>query len=200
MSPQSSHTPPRADNADSEANEALRTYFQQLTERFLVPLNRYFQTLIPPPTATSSAPVSTIKPFSLPSFLSHLRTTGPNPLAFKTKGLSMKSRVENDFYASFGMSPTFAGWLSARIDSLGSAVNVRANQSTASLSRTAPVGLFGASVGEASDSEPSQGGRFSSEAGSSVSGSGWRDSEETPRRETLVPGDVFGPPRRASQV
>lgn len=178
-------------------------HFQQLTERFLVPLNRYFQTLIPPPTAAAtSATVATIKPFSLPSFLNHLRSTGPNPLAFKTKGLSMKSRVESDFYASFGMSPTFAGWLSARIESLGSAV--RANQSTTSLtSRTGsavPIGLFGRPVGaagETSDSERSQSGRFSSEAGSSVSG--WRDSDETPRRDTLMPGDVFGP-RRASQV
>ncbi|OCF38214.1 hypothetical protein I316_00439 [Kwoniella heveanensis BCC8398] len=136
------------DGKHPEGNEALRTHFQQLTERFLVPLNRYFQTLVPtistspnpspvpspvishPNSAT--APVSNathtagaIRPFSLPAFLSHLRNHGPNPLAFKTKGLSTKSRVENDFYASFCMSPTFARWLETRVDSLGLALNAQ---------------------------------------------------------------------------
>lgn len=172
-------------------------HFQQLTEKFLVPLNRYFQTLIPTPSS-SSLQGSTIKPFSLPSFLSHLRSTGPNPLAFKTKGLTMKSRVENDFYASFGMSPTFAGWLSGRIETLGSAV--KAQSAGSSLTETRPtVGLFRQPFSEVigtSDSERTQSERLSSEAGSSVVG--WRNSDDTPRRDTLMPGDVFGP-RRGSQ-
>ncbi|KAK6909422.1 hypothetical protein I203_103440 [Kwoniella mangroviensis CBS 8507] len=141
---------------DPEGNEALRTHFQQLTERFLVPLNRYFQTLVPtlsstpippshspisnhipsPLTSTSSTSISSntstgytnqhtagvIKPFSLPNFLTHLRNHGPNPLLFKTKGLSTKSRVENDFYASFCMSSSFAKWLENRVNSLGLAL------------------------------------------------------------------------------
>lgn len=181
---------------DIEANEALRTHFQQLTERFLVPLNRYFQTLVPAPSlsaATASGGVTTtIKPFSLPAFLTHLRSTGPNPLAFKNKGLSMKSRVENDFYASFGMSPTFAGWLSGRIDSLGSAV-LRARATSAST-----VGLFRSS--QASLISASDAGSGSSVSGTGTgNGSAWRDSDETPRRDTLRPGDVFGP-RRASET
>lgn len=113
-------------------------HFQQLTERFLAPLNRYFQTLVPqrttkglsipsdgsqlmppPPPALS---VSALKPFSLPTFLAHLKAHGPNPLAFKTRGLQSKARVESDFYASFCMSPTFAGWLQQRVETLGIAV------------------------------------------------------------------------------
>jgi hypothetical protein len=118
---------------DPAANEALRTHFQQLTEKMLVPLNRYFQTLIPSPSTPSNA-AQTIKPFSLPTFLTHLRNHGPNPLLFRTKGLSTKSRVESDFYASFCMSPTFAGWLHARIHSLGTAVAATAqNPSTPNL-------------------------------------------------------------------
>jgi hypothetical protein len=116
---------------DPSANEAIRTHFQQLTERFLVPLNRYFQTLIPSSPNPSSMTTSAIKPFSLPSFLSHTKTHGPNPLQFRTKGLSTKSRVESDFYASFGMSATFAGWLAARIESLGVAVAVKSAQTLA---------------------------------------------------------------------
>lgn len=132
---------------DPEGNEALRMHFQQLTERMLVPLNRYFQTLVPPrspamsassssmhmpvSTSGSSTPnlppppalsLSTLKPFSHPAFLTHLRTRGPNPLLFKAKGLTGKSRVENDFYAAFCKSGCFAGWLSARVESLGIAV------------------------------------------------------------------------------
>ncbi|WWC91689.1 uncharacterized protein L201_006635 [Kwoniella dendrophila CBS 6074] len=130
---------------DPDGNEALRTHFQQLTERFLVPLNRYFQTLVPtlgstPISSTSISPshspagtpsplasasassAGVIRPFSIPNFLTHLRNHGPNPLLFKTKGLSTKSRVENDFYASFCMSSTFARWLESRVDSLGLAL------------------------------------------------------------------------------
>ena len=133
---------------DPAGNEALRTHFQQLSERMLVPLNRYFQTLVPTlqpspipspnPNAThnvtpstsissmasfsSTTSTSSLRPFSLPAFLSHLKKHGPNPLAFRTKGLTSKSRVESDFYASFCMSATFAGWLSSRVESLGIAV------------------------------------------------------------------------------
>ena len=118
------------------ANDAVRSHFQQLTERFLVPLNRYLQTLVPTFSTRSGLPRSTclsampngpgIKPFSLPAFLTHLRTTGPNPLSFRTKGLSTKSRVENDFYESFCRSASFPGWLNARMSSLGDAVAQRA--------------------------------------------------------------------------
>ncbi|WRT70225.1 uncharacterized protein IL334_007220 [Kwoniella shivajii] len=149
---------------DPEGNEALKTHFQQLTERFLVPLNRYFQTLVPtlstpsPSVSPSTLPASTstststsisaastshtagaIRPFSLPNFLSHLRNHGPNPLLFKTKGLSMKSRVENDFYASFCMSSTFARWLEARVDSLGLAIHIHNNNSTSGPNSTLHV-------------------------------------------------------------
>lgn len=141
-------TPDRAGNA------ALRTHFQQLTERFLVPLNRYFQTLVPPPTSGTSTPqrptisrsqsftsvphptsttlpvppppralsLNGLKPFSLPSFLEHLKKHGPNPLSFKSKGLNSKARVENDFYAGFCKGACFSGWLAARVESLGLAV------------------------------------------------------------------------------
>ncbi|EIW72107.1 hypothetical protein TREMEDRAFT_41513 [Tremella mesenterica DSM 1558] len=129
---------------EPSANEALRTHFQQLTDKMLVPLNRYFQTLVPTlspspsispgyiptpftPLSTSSTPgggggTETLKPFSLPNFLTHLKSHGPNPLSFRTRGLSSKSRVEGDFYTSFCMSPTFAGWLSARVEKMGIAV------------------------------------------------------------------------------
>ncbi|BEJ13683.1 hypothetical protein CspHIS471_0308570 [Cutaneotrichosporon sp. HIS471] len=72
--------------------------------------------VLPPPPAMS---LSGLKPFSLPSFLAHLKKHGPNPLSFKSKGLAGKARVENDFYAAFCMGACFAGWLAARVQSLG---------------------------------------------------------------------------------
>jgi hypothetical protein len=136
-----------ANPLDIPGNDALRTHFQQLTEKMLVPLNRYFQTLVPTlspnpsdlslaagptqstqPGATGpSQGINTLKAFSLPSFLSHLKTRGPNPLSFRTRGLTSRARVEGDFYASFCKSPTFAGWLAARVDSMGLAVAQQSN-------------------------------------------------------------------------
>ncbi|KAL7418405.1 hypothetical protein Q5752_006863 [Cryptotrichosporon argae] len=137
---------------DPAGNDALRAHFQQLTDKFLVPLNRYFQTLIPtlspvptpspspspvprvaqtlaPPAPSSAAGspnpaagAAVVRPFSLPAFLAHLRATGPNPLAFRTKGLSTKTRVETDFYTAFCMGGCFAAWLAGRVDSVGAVV------------------------------------------------------------------------------
>jgi hypothetical protein len=83
-----------------------------------VPLNRYFQTLVP----TLSSNNQDIKSFSLPAFLNQLKI-GPNPLSFRQKGLSSKTRVESDFYTRFCMSQTFSGWLSSKMISIGSVVN-----------------------------------------------------------------------------
>ena len=125
----------------------------------LVPLNRYFQTLVPtispspspyPSTfsinsssgnSSSGLSISSLKPFSLPSFLAHLKTRGPNPLSFRTRGLTSKSRVESDFYASFCMSATFAGWLAARVESLGLAVAAQSSNSNANSNSTTTTTL-----------------------------------------------------------
>ncbi len=87
-----------------------------MTEKMLSPLNRYVTSLIPPPTSMES-----LRPFSLPDFLVHLKSTAPNPLRFRSKGLTLKGKVESDFYTSFCMSSAFAGWLEVRTDSLQAA-------------------------------------------------------------------------------
>jgi len=185
----------------------------------LVPLNRYFQTLVPTllpgPGVTPAS--TTLKTFSLPGFLAHLRSHGPNPLAFRTKGLSTKSRVESDFYASFCMSPSFAGWLSARIDSLGIAVAARTSILSVPTSIRTPtkpssskpsvglgMGISGPPVfceerlpattaeSTAADSDAT---RPSSEDGS-VTGV-WRASEDSPRATRMGESYFFG--RRGSE-
>ena len=182
----------------------------------LVPLNRYFQTLVPtlsplpsPPPPMNVLHNPSIKPFSLPGFLSHVRTHGPNPLSFRTRGLSTKARVENDFYASFGMSPTFAGWLAARVESLGLAVAAHTSTlvvpGTASPQRLArPVIGLGLNTslskamleGRASPtpatnyaSESDGTTRRSSEDESSTGA--WRASEESPRQDDTPLGQRF---------
>jgi hypothetical protein len=101
---------------DVSGNHALRTHFVQLTEKMLSPLNRYVTSLVPPSTSMEG-----IRPFSLPDFLSHLKSTAPNPLRFRSQGLTMKGKVESEFYTSFCMSSAFAGWLEDKIDSLQAA-------------------------------------------------------------------------------
>ena len=210
------------DLPDPSGNEALRAHFQQLTEKMLVPLNRYFQTLVPtlsplPSPIPRNAPNNpSIKPFSLPGFLSHLRTHGPNPLSFRTRGLSTKARVENDFYASFGMSPTFAGWLAARVESLGLAVaahtSTLAIPGTATpqrpvrpviglgmgmaLSRTRPEERTSPVPASSYASESDGTTRMSSEDESSAGA--WRASEESPRLDDTPLGQRFFS-RRASE-
>lgn len=200
---------------DPAGNAALRTHFQQLTEKFLVPLNRYFQTLVPPRSAApsgastpnpSSRPgdisqlghqlnvharglsvpppppalsLSALRPFSLPTFLTHLKNHGPNPLNFKSRGLQTKARVESDFYASFCMGGCFAGWLAARVESLGIAVaSSMAGDRLAGGLGTASRNLPAAGYEPDSASETSEAGvstRSSAESGSGSVG--------TPRQE-----------------
>ncbi len=49
-------------------------------------------------------------------FLAHLKANAPNPLQFRTKGLSGKSRSESDFYTAFCTGIGFAGWLKDKVD------------------------------------------------------------------------------------
>lgn len=59
-----------------------------------------------------------IKPFTLTAFLHHLKAMAPNPLQFRSKGLTTKGKVETEFYTAFCKSPGFAGWLRNRLVSL----------------------------------------------------------------------------------
>lgn len=83
-----------------DGSERLDSYFRQLTERFLVPLYRYNN-------RRGRAPWST------PDFLASLNENQyvASPLRFRSRGLISKSRIEQDFYATFCMSGNFASWL-----------------------------------------------------------------------------------------
>ncbi|KAL7413136.1 hypothetical protein BDY24DRAFT_341111 [Mrakia frigida] len=97
---------------DFSANNDLRFHFADLTEKFLVPLNRYFASLIP--TDLTPTPINTLpplKPFSPSAFLASLKAHG-HPLTFRSKvSGGGGSQV---FYESFLKSRNFGGWLTRR--------------------------------------------------------------------------------------
>ncbi|PWN35703.1 DUF1630-domain-containing protein [Meira miltonrushii] len=97
------------------ANELLRKYFTDLTERFLAPLNRYVSSLIPAEFDLSS-PYETpkIRPFNTTAFLSSLKTHG-TPLQLKSKNLPTGPAVRQSLYVDFLQCPNFSLWLHMRI-------------------------------------------------------------------------------------
>ncbi|ORY30099.1 DUF1630-domain-containing protein [Rhizoclosmatium globosum] len=90
----------------------MRRHFVTLTDKFLQPLNRHYETLIvgSPLTMTLSLLRAhpEVKPFQQATFLTTLLQTTPPPLPTTSK----KSLL--DLYARFLKSRTFASWLSHR--------------------------------------------------------------------------------------
>ncbi|EJU05013.1 DUF1630-domain-containing protein [Dacryopinax primogenitus] len=104
----------RARNYD-ECSRLLRIHFLQQTEKLLVPLNRYFGSLIPTDAyvisfqSASSTPL-TLKPFNTPHFMASLKTHG-SPLKFRVQGGGQR-----DFYEHFLRCSNFGSWLRTRAD------------------------------------------------------------------------------------
>lgn len=100
---------------DESANEALRRYFTDLTERFLAPLNRYVSSLIPADFSLSSpSETPKIKPFNTTAFLASLKSHG-TPLPIRSRNLPTGSAVRQSLYLDFIQCPNFSTWLHARI-------------------------------------------------------------------------------------
>ncbi|KAI8996795.1 hypothetical protein BDB01DRAFT_768514 [Pilobolus umbonatus] len=95
-------------------NNILRRHFVDLTEKFLVPLNRYFSTLIPVNISSDGDPPR-LRPFQTDQFMKSLREHGPQ-LPFKT---SFKTRTSTrdptkELYTQFLKCGNFATWLQQR--------------------------------------------------------------------------------------
>ncbi|RKP25829.1 hypothetical protein SYNPS1DRAFT_22286 [Syncephalis pseudoplumigaleata] len=90
-------------------NDTIRRYFNELTERFLEPLDRYFATLIPTNSAeltTSQSPPS-LKPFRQDEFLKFVQEKGERHIVQPATACS-------DFYTQFLRCPNFVQWLQMR--------------------------------------------------------------------------------------
>ncbi|KZP00467.1 DUF1630-domain-containing protein [Calocera viscosa TUFC12733] len=94
-----------------ECSRLLRIHFSQQTEKLLVPLNRYFGSLIPTDASTSSPDTPlTLRPFNTPQFLASLKTHG-SPLKFRVQGGGQR-----DFYEHFLKCSNFGSWLTTRVN------------------------------------------------------------------------------------
>ncbi|KAF8938221.1 Protein dennd6a [Dissophora ornata] len=92
----------------------LRNHFATLTEKFLVPLNRYFATLVPNDISLSStSQFPHIAPFKQQTFLKFL-SKNPPAIAFKTSAFKSNSEACQSFYKDFLKCGNFATWLRLR--------------------------------------------------------------------------------------
>lgn len=88
--------------AERDASALLRQHLSSRTSAFLVPLQRYLQTLIPTPA--EAAQMLRLKPFSERDFLVSLRGHG-TPLPFKS------ARKAKEFYTRWIRTPAFGVWI-----------------------------------------------------------------------------------------
>ncbi|KAG0322238.1 Protein dennd6a [Podila horticola] len=92
----------------------LRKHFATLTEKFLVPLNRYFATLVPNDISLSStSQFPHIAPFKQQTFLKYL-SKNPPAISFKTSTFKSNSEACQTFYKDFLKCGNFATWLRLR--------------------------------------------------------------------------------------
>ncbi|KAJ2960634.1 hypothetical protein NQZ79_g4043 [Umbelopsis isabellina] len=94
-------------------NNILRRHFADMTERFLAPLDRYFDQLLPSHSVISKKKgQGQLKPFQADQFLRFLKENGPQlqfRSTFKTRGDPVR-----EFYTQFLKCGNFATWLRLR--------------------------------------------------------------------------------------
>jgi len=107
--------------SDSEAQRepalALRRHFASRTTEFLVPLNRYLNTLIPSPSS-SMYPTQKMKRFNENDFFATLKSHG-SPLPFKSNS------KQREFYERWLKSPGFGVWLAKQEELVEAALRQR---------------------------------------------------------------------------
>jgi hypothetical protein len=95
---------------------ALRRHFTSRTTEFLVPLNRYLNTLIPSPASSKSLAQKKLQPFSETKFFASLKTHG-SPLPFKS------SSKQYEFYHRWLRCPGFGIWLAKQEEAVEAVLN-----------------------------------------------------------------------------
>jgi hypothetical protein len=104
-------------HSEREPALALRRHFASRTTEFLVPLNRYLNTLIPPPGA-SMYPTQKMKKFNEKDFFATLKSHG-SPLPFKSNS------KQKEFYEKWLKSPGFGVWLAKQEELVEAALRQR---------------------------------------------------------------------------
>ncbi|KAI7868331.1 hypothetical protein BDF14DRAFT_1795470 [Spinellus fusiger] len=121
-------------------NNMLRRHFVDLTEKFLVPLNRYFSTLIPLHNPHSDVKLPRLKPFQTDQFMKSLKEHGPQ-LPFKS---TFKTRTSNtdstkELYSQFLKCGNFATWLQYRTTEAQIEIEKRCSPTWQRMKTTPPV-------------------------------------------------------------
>ncbi|CAO3593330.1 unnamed protein product [Absidia cylindrospora] len=104
----------RGHPADWLLNNILRHHFVDLTEKFLVPLNRYFKTLIPNEDTSLGPDMKPpqLRPFQTDQFMKSLKEHGtPLPFKFTFKTRTSTADPAKELYSQFLKCGNFATWL-----------------------------------------------------------------------------------------
>ena len=104
-------------HSEQEPALALRRHFASRTTEFLVPLNRYLNTLIPAP-APPTFPTQKMNRFNENDFFATLKSHG-SPLPFKSNG------KQREFYERWLKSPGFGVWLAKQEELIEAALRQR---------------------------------------------------------------------------
>ncbi|CAO3664462.1 unnamed protein product [Rhizopus stolonifer] len=110
-------------------NNILRRHFVDLTEKFLVPLDKYFNTLIPTHITTSTGEPSRLKPFQTDQFMKSLKEHKPQ-LPFKSTFKTRTSTTDptKELYSQFLKCGNFATWLQQRTANAETEMDKRKHQ------------------------------------------------------------------------
>jgi len=104
-------------DSDGRLALAFRQHFTTRMVQFLVPLNRYLNTLIPAPVPASnpapgrSAKPRSLKPFNPEHFMASLKAHG-SPLPFRS------TSKRKDFYERWLRTPSFGIWLARQDETI----------------------------------------------------------------------------------
>lgn len=103
-------------DADGRLSLLLRRHFTTRSVQFLVPLNRYLNTLIPQTSANCShthnaSSTPSLKPFNRDHFFTSLKTHG-SPLPFRS------SAKQKEFYERWLRSPAFGLWMAKQEEAI----------------------------------------------------------------------------------
>ena len=107
-------------DVDGRLSHQLRQHFSTRAVQFLVPLNRYLNTLIPSPTESSQSISSVeslscrpraLKPFNRDQFFALLKVHG-SPLPFRS------SSKQREFYERWLRTPAFGLWMARQEEAI----------------------------------------------------------------------------------
>jgi hypothetical protein len=110
---------------DFAADAVLIECFARLTDRFLVPLNRYFNSLLPAATSDVTCAPSRTLTFNQSAFLHSVKARRNEGGQLQLRRSKVSASSVHHLYERFLRSSNFATWLHERTDAANAAVHSR---------------------------------------------------------------------------